>query len=199
MEVPIPNFYFMGVQFIHLLALSIWVGGIVIIGMIVAPILFGRIKSRRTAGELMGEILRRFDLLTLGCMVALIITGIIKYFTWENLTPWNLTRYLAILIMSGAGLYSALVVTPKLRQWLSLQSGGNAGAKASARAVPLSRETSTRSSLILASSGSAAVQTAVEEVESVETAPPDFNRLHHTSVRLMMVSLICGVIALLMA
>ncbi len=103
MEVPIPNFFFMGIQFIHLLALSIWVGGIVAIGMIVAPILFRRIKSRRTAGDLMGEILRKFDLLSLFCIAALIITGMIKYWTWENLTPWNLTRYLAILVMSGGG------------------------------------------------------------------------------------------------
>lgn len=190
MEVPIPNFYFMGVQFIHLLALSIWVGGIVVIGMIVAPILFRRIKSRRTAGELMGEILRKFDLVILGCIAALLITGVIKYFTWENLTPWNLTRYLAILVMSGAGVYSAFGVTPKLRQWLSIQSAPKENV------AP--REPSVRTSLKYASSGSAAVQT-IEEPAAAEVPLPDFNRLHHTSVRLMMVSLICGIIALLMA
>jgi putative copper export protein len=188
MEVPIPNFYFMGIQFIHLLALSIWVGGIVAIGFIVAPTLFRRIKSRRTAGELMGEILRKFDLLSLFCIAALIITGMIKYWTWENLTPWNLTRYLAILVMSGGGLYSALVVSPKLRDWMTAQS--------SAKVAALSREAAFRPSMALA--GSAVVQ-SVEEIETGEGSPPDFNRLHHLSVRLMVINLICGVVALLMA
>lgn len=192
MEIPIPNFYFMGIQFVHLLALSIWVGGIVAIGLIVAPTLFRRIKSRRTAGELMGEILRKFDLLSLFCIAALIITGMIKYWTWENLTPWNLTRYLAILVMSGVGLYSALVVSPKLRGWMISQS--------SPKIAAVSREAALRPSMVLASSGSgsAAVQT-VEAVETGEGPLPDFNRLHHLSVRLMVINLICGVIALLMA
>lgn len=190
MEVPIPNFYFMFVQFIHLLALSIWVGGIVGIGLIVAPILFGRIKSRRTAGELMGEILRRFDIVSLYCIVALAVTGVIKYATWENLTPWNLIRYLAILVMSGGGLYSALVVSPKLRSWMAAQS--------SSKVTSVSREAALRPALVLAGSGSTGVQ-AVEALETEEVAPPDFNRLHHLSVRLMTLNLICGVIALLMA
>src|SRR5579884_1229982 len=190
MEVPIPNFYIMIVQFIHLLALSIWVGGIVGIGLIVAPILFRRIKSRKTAGELMGEILRRFDIVSLYCIAALIITGIIKYSTWENLTPWNLIRYVAILIMSSGGLYSALVVSPKLRNWMAYQSTG--------KVTALSREGSLRPSLVLAASGSTGVQ-SVEAVETEENPLPDFNRLHHLSVRLMTINLICGVIALLMA
>ena len=190
MEVPIPNFYFMVVQFIHLLALSVWVGGIVAIGLIVAPILFRRIKSRRTAGELMGEILRKFDILSLFCIAALIITGIIKYWTWENLTPWNLTRYLAILVMSGGGLYSALVVSPKLRSWMAYQS--------SPKTATAAREAALRPALALAGSGPAVAQ-PVEAAEAEENPLPDFNRLHHLSVRLMTLNLICGVIALLMA
>lgn len=190
MEVPIPNFYFMGIQFIHLMALSIWVGGIVGIGLIVAPTLFRRIKSRKAAGELMGEILRKFDIVSLFCIAALIITGIIKYWTWENLTPWNLTRYAAILVMSGGGLYSALVVSPKLRGWMAYQS--------SPKVAAVSREAALRSSMALASSDSAVIQ-AVEEIETGKTPGPDFNRLHHLSVRLMTINLICGVVALLMA
>ena len=179
MEVPIPNFYFMGIQFIHLLALSIWVGGIVAIGAIVAPILFRRVKSRRTAGELMGEILRRFDQVTLFCAGALIVTGVIKYFSWENLTPWNLTRYVAILIMTAAGLYSALVISPRLREWLSSPSGERAPETASASVE--------------------SVPPKPAEMKKGQIPRPDFNQLHHTSVRLMMINLICGVIALLMA
>lgn len=166
MEVPIPNFYFMGVQFVHLLALSVWVGGSVMVGAIVAPTLFRRVKSRRTAGELMGEILRKFDRVILFCAAALVVTGIIKYWSWENLTPWNLIRYLAILVMTAGGLYSALVISPQLNEWLASPSGEK---------------------------GEGRARTPGESPRS------DFNQLHHASVRLMTLNLVCGVIALLMA
>jgi hypothetical protein len=174
-EVPIPNFYFMGVQFIHLMALSVWTGGIVIIGSIVAPTLFRRVKSRKTAGELMGEILRKFDRVSLFCAGALILTGVIKYWSWENLTPWNLTRYVAILIMTIGGLYSALVISPKLHEWLTYPAGGEKGGERSVPSSPKPGEARDQGSR------------------------PDFNQLHHTSVRLMVINFVCGVIALLMA
>lgn len=170
----------MGIQFIHLLALSVWVGGIVAIGAIVAPILFRRVKSRKTAGELMGEILRRFDQVTLFCAGALIVTGVIKYVSWENLTPWNLTRYAAILVMTAGGLYSALVISPRLREWLTSPSG----AEKASDTAPVSPGFALSN---------------VAEIKKNQNPRPDFNQLHHTSVRLMMLNLICGVIALLMA
>jgi putative copper export protein len=115
-EFPVPNFYFMGVQFVHLLALALWVGGIVMAGMITAPVLFTRLPSRKLAGELFGEVIKRFERLILACIVALIVTAVIKYLTWENLTPWNLSRYIAIVIMSACGLYSAFGLSPRLRE-----------------------------------------------------------------------------------
>lgn len=115
MEFPIPNFYFMGVQFVHLLALAIWVGGLIMAGLVAAPVLFTRLSSKKVAGEVFGEMMRRFERLVLFCIVLLVLTGIIKYLTWENLTPWNLTRYVAIGIMSIAGIYSAWAISPKLR------------------------------------------------------------------------------------
>ncbi len=171
MEVPIPNFYFMGIQFIHLFALSVWVGGIVIIGAIVAPTLFKKIEPRRQAGELMGQILSKFDKVALFCSGALISTGMIKFFTWENLTPWNATRYLAIMTMSGVCFYSVFVISPRLRARLPQQPSGN---KTDESDFP---------------------------GQGPEGGMPrtEFSKLHLISVRLMMVNLVCGTIALLMA
>jgi|SRR5579863_1749057 len=115
MEFPIPNFYFMGIQFIHLLALALWVGGLVAVGMITAPVLFGSLPSRTLAGEVFGEVHHRLERLLLVCAAALVITGAIKYTTWENLTPWNLIRYGVIALMSISILGSAFLLSPRLR------------------------------------------------------------------------------------
>lgn len=122
MEIPIPNFYFMGVQFVHLLALSIWVGGIVIIQVLVAPILFQENKSSQMAGLLLNKIFVKFDKITLFCSGALILTGIIKFLQWENLTPWNTVRYLAISTMSSVSLYTAINISPKMGRDVSSSS-----------------------------------------------------------------------------
>ena len=161
----------MGIQFIHLFALAVWVGGIVIIGAIVAPTIFTKIEPRSQAGELMGQILSKFDKVALGCSGALIGTGMIKFFTWENLTPWNATRYLAIMIMSGVCLYSVFIISPRLRVLIAQRRGDKeSGGNDTSEARPDS-----------------------------EMPRTEFSKLHLNSVRLMMVNLICGTIALLMA
>lgn len=114
-----PNFYFMGVQFVHLLALSIWVGGIVVIQVLVAPLLFQENKSSRTASLLLEKIFIKFDKTTLFCSGALILTGIIKFWQWENLTPWNALRYLAISTMSSISLYTVMNISPKMGKGIS--------------------------------------------------------------------------------
>ncbi len=108
METPIPNFYFMGVQFIHLLALALWVGGIVIIHGIVAPSLSTANLSPELYNILISRIFRRFHQMTLFCAAALIVTGIIKFWRWENLTPWNSIRYFSISIMVLVSAYMAI-------------------------------------------------------------------------------------------
>jgi len=136
MEVPIPNFYFMGVQFVHLLALALWVGGLVVTAMVTAPVLFSSLPSRALAGQVFSEVHRRLERLLLACAAALAITGVIKYTTWENLTPWNLSRYIAIGMMSISILYSSTRLSPRLR---SLHAEGDGAAVSEEREVEFKR------------------------------------------------------------
>lgn len=157
METPIPNFYFMGVQFIHLLALSIWVGGILIIQAVIIPSLSRVQITENTSVTLLTMILRRFHQLTLLCSLALISTGIIKFLSWENLTPWNLTRYSAIALMSIISLYAYFKISPQLKQFLP--------------------------------------DNGLESTQGIDINHP----LSQQSTRLMLISLTCGLTALLMA
>ncbi|MEC4677144.1 MAG: DUF4149 domain-containing protein [Nitrospirota bacterium] len=114
METPIPNFYFMGVQFFHLLALAVWVGGIVVIRCIVLPTLLHSTSSPQSVVLVLREVYRKFYKITLFCALVLIATGFIKFMTWENLTPWNAIRYLAIFGMIGISLYVCYGVFPRM-------------------------------------------------------------------------------------
>ncbi len=116
METPVPNFYFMGVQFFHLLALAIWVGGIVIIRCIVLPTLLRSTPSPQSGNLELCEISVRFYRITLFCALVLIVTSFIKFMTWENLTPWNSIRYLAISGMISISLYVCYGVFPRRDQ-----------------------------------------------------------------------------------
>ncbi|MFQ5560418.1 MAG: DUF4149 domain-containing protein [Nitrospinota bacterium] len=109
-----PNLTFMTVQFFHLTALALWVGGIVGIGIVAAPSIFKLSASRTLAGEIVGNILEKFGKLTLACMVVLAITSLIKYSLWETKNPWILTRYGVLLLMAAATIFSNFVVSPKM-------------------------------------------------------------------------------------
>lgn len=112
---PMPNFFYMINQFVHLTSLVVWVGGIIIIGSIVAPVIFMKVESREFAGEVVGDVLARFEKIVLVCIVCIFITSVIKYVTWENPTPWILGRYITITLMTVTFLYSSFYISPKMR------------------------------------------------------------------------------------
>jgi uncharacterized membrane protein len=105
----------MMVQFFHLLALALWVGGSFAIGILAAPSIFKNLESRTLAGNITGEILSKLDKLTIFCIIVLAVTSMIKFSTWENANPWILTRYAAISIMSLTALYSIFVVSSRMK------------------------------------------------------------------------------------
>lgn len=148
----------MGIQFIHLFALSVWVGGIVFIQTVLAPILSEWDRSSLSSEFLLNEVFRKFYQTTLFCSAAMVITGIIKFWHWENLTPWNLIRYLAIGIMASVALYTALKISPRLGRGKT-----------------------------------------VEISESTAASASHQRRLRQISNQLLLVNLICGLTALLMA
>lgn len=111
-----PNLGYMSVQFIHLLALSLWIGGSVAIGSLAAPTLFRLLPSHPAAGQVMAEILRKFDRVKDVCCVALVVTSMLKFVNWErNWNVWFAARYLAILVMILTAFVAGWVVAPSLR------------------------------------------------------------------------------------
>ena len=121
-----PNFGYTAVQSVHLMALCLWIGGTVTLGMLTAPAVFRLSPTRALAGQVMGEIFRRFDRIKGVCCLALAVTSVLKFITWErNWNVWFGTRYLAILVMILTSLIGGWVIAPAMGRLRSSFASGS--------------------------------------------------------------------------
>ena len=104
------------VHFLSLFALALWVGGGAAISFLVAPVVFERAGSRALAGELMGQILRRFD--TYGLVAGpLALAGAFLELAASSAAARTLTLKLSLIAaMIALAAYNALALRPELRR-----------------------------------------------------------------------------------
>ncbi|MFQ5744376.1 MAG: DUF4149 domain-containing protein [Acidobacteriota bacterium] len=111
-----PNWTFLVLHFAHAMALALWVGGMVAIGMLVAPVAFAESPTPALAGRIVGSSLLRFDRLVAGCIVALGLTSVLMVRWYGRWSPWYAIEYTCLVLMSGSALYSMTVLTPRMRK-----------------------------------------------------------------------------------
>ncbi|HYC90442.1 MAG TPA: DUF4149 domain-containing protein [Thermoanaerobaculia bacterium] len=100
-----PNWLHLVVNFFYHLGLALWLGGVVVLGALVAPALF-RSLPRLEAGTIFGKALRKFARLRLGALVVTILAAGIKHALWERTpTLWISLRWAALGILAAAVLY----------------------------------------------------------------------------------------------
>lgn len=100
-----PNWLHLFTNLIYHLALAIWIGGAVVLGALVAPLLF-RSLPRPQAGSIFGPALRRFARLRLGALLAAMAAAGVKHALWERTsTLWISLRWAALLFMAAVVLY----------------------------------------------------------------------------------------------
>jgi uncharacterized membrane protein len=109
----------LALRYAGLLALTLWVGGLVVLGAIGAPAIFDVLAARHVAsdrviaGAVFGEILRRFHLLTYACGVVLLGTLLVRGVMGPR--PIMFAVRLAIaFVMLIASAYSGLIVSAKI-------------------------------------------------------------------------------------
>ncbi len=110
----------LALRYAALLALVVWVGGLVALGAFAAPAAFDVIgprgpDGRALAGAVFGETLRRFHLATYLCgaviLVSLAVRGVL------GPRPRRFAIRLAVTtVMIGAAAWSALVLTPRIQE-----------------------------------------------------------------------------------
>ena len=94
-------------------SLSVWVGGTLLV-VLAAPVIFGRIKSRDTAGEVFGEILRRFEAVKHFLSLALVIAVFVELERTRGFAGQSVTAGVAIFVAIASNVYLAMVVRPRL-------------------------------------------------------------------------------------
>jgi uncharacterized membrane protein len=126
-----PNWTFLALHFFHTMALALWVGGIVAIGAIVAPVAFRESPDRMLAGRVVGLSLQRFDRLVIVCIVSLLATSVLMAQWYGRWSPWYAIQYACILMMSISALVSILVLSPRMRRMRhALEQGAGAQERA---------------------------------------------------------------------
>ena len=110
--------YFDLLQFLYHLALAILVGGAIVLGVAAAPAIFASIRSRGEAGAIFGAVLGRYDGLAILCVFLTVVTSVLKATAFEVTgAPESrlVIRWLALLVLCGATLYSSAWANPVAR------------------------------------------------------------------------------------
>ncbi len=117
-DAQVETLYFDVLQFLYHLALAILVGGAVVLGAAAAPAIFAAVRSRGEAGAIFGAVLGRYDGLAILCVVLIVVTSVLKATAFEVTgVPETrlIVRWLALLLLSGATLYSSAWASPVAR------------------------------------------------------------------------------------
>jgi uncharacterized membrane protein len=109
-----PNWSFLFTNFVYHLGLTLWIGGTIALGALVAPALF-RSLPRLEAGGLFGPMLRRFARLQLAALIAVVIAAAVKAAVWESgAVIWIAVRWAALIVMAATVLYEIAVLEKTL-------------------------------------------------------------------------------------
>lgn len=106
----------LALRYAALLALAVWIGGALALGLIAAPAVFevisasGLAGARTTAGAVVGEILRRFHLVAYGCGAVILLSLLTRAILGPRPRRFAIRLGIALLML-GASLYSGFVVT----------------------------------------------------------------------------------------
>jgi uncharacterized membrane protein len=114
----VETIYFDTLQFLYHLALAVLVGGAIVLGTATAPAIFASVRSRGEAGAIFGAVLGRYDGLAILCVILIVVTSILKATAFEVTgAPETriIVRWLALLVLCGATLYSAAWTNPVAR------------------------------------------------------------------------------------
>jgi uncharacterized protein DUF4149 len=94
-------------------SLALWVGGTLVVAL-AAPVVFRRIASRDTAGDVFGEILRRFEAVKHFLSLVLVIAVFVELEQTRGFAGQSVAAGIAIFLAVASNVYLSMVVRPRL-------------------------------------------------------------------------------------
>jgi uncharacterized membrane protein len=118
------------IRYVALAVLVIWLGGMIVLGLLVAPSTFGVLQAsasdpgsgRVLAGAVFGEILRRFHLLAYGCGAILLTSLFMMKFIGPPPQAF-VVRAAVVAVMLALAVYSGVPVSREIAALQAQVSG----------------------------------------------------------------------------
>ena len=95
-------------------SLALWVGGTLLVAL-AAPVLFRGLPSRDQAGDVFGEILRRFEAVKHVLSLALVIAVFVELEHAGRLPERGVVSGIAIFLAVASNVYLAMVLRPRMK------------------------------------------------------------------------------------
>jgi len=99
---------------VAVLALAIWIGGLVALGACAAPLVF-KIVPAPVSGEAMGAVFRRFDLIAISSAIVVLACEAVRIWVREgSATTSERLRGLLAVTAAGAAIYGGVELSPSI-------------------------------------------------------------------------------------
>src|SRR5438552_1688276 len=118
-------------RWIELLGLTVWIGGMVLLGSLVAPIVFNTVKPIEMAGAAMSLVFRKFNGGLVYVCIALVVLGFLgKFFLDRHRSRSRLIEGGLIAVMILVSLYIGAILGPRMEdlRHIRISDPSNSGA-----------------------------------------------------------------------
>ena len=108
-------------RFATVLAIAIWIGGLLALGAIAAPAIFEVVSLRQVpdgrllSGAIFGEVLRRFHLVSYGCGAVVFVALAARAVLGPRPRRFSIRLGIAVLML-GASMYSGMVLSRRIER-----------------------------------------------------------------------------------
>jgi hypothetical protein len=98
---------------VALVALTVWIGGLLALGAVVAPIIFAAVPFA-LAADSMAAVFSRFDKVAMGCGAVIVATEAFRARVSPRVTVGDVARILVSLVLVGLAVTEGVWVTPTI-------------------------------------------------------------------------------------
>ena len=106
-------------RFATVLAIAVWIGGLIALGGIAAPAIFEVVSLRQVpdgrmlSGAIVGEALRRFDVVSYGCGALILAALAVRAVLGPRPRRFSIRVAIAVLML-GTSLYAGMVLSSRI-------------------------------------------------------------------------------------